>query len=53
MPEGTMMNGVAVLLGRSFSPRAAGGASRLAALLFFLLAVAGAATILLEPQFAR
>jgi two-component system cell cycle sensor histidine kinase/response regulator CckA len=47
------MTAVVALLSRNFSPRAVGGASRLAALLFFLLAVMGAGTILLEPQFAR
>jgi two-component system cell cycle sensor histidine kinase/response regulator CckA len=47
------MNAVAALLSRSFSPRAVGGTCRLAALLFFVLAVIGAGTILLEPEFAR
>jgi two-component system cell cycle sensor histidine kinase/response regulator CckA len=44
---------VAALLGRTFSPRAVGGVSRLAALFFFLVAVAGSGTVLLEPQAAR
>ncbi|HEY4265213.1 MAG TPA: ATP-binding protein [Micropepsaceae bacterium] len=47
------MTGIVILLSRNFSPRAVGGTSRLAALLFFLLAVIGAGAILLEPQFAR
>ncbi|HXJ01152.1 MAG TPA: ATP-binding protein, partial [Micropepsaceae bacterium] len=47
------MSSVAALLSRNFSPHQAGGMSRLAALLFFLLAVAGAGAILFEPQFAR
>jgi two-component system, cell cycle sensor histidine kinase and response regulator CckA len=44
---------LAALLSQSFSPREAGGSSRLAALISFLLAVVGAVAILFEPQFAR
>ena len=47
------MTSIAALLSQSFSPREAGGSSRLAALIFFLLAVVGAVTVLFEPQFAR
>src|SRR6185437_15256909 len=41
------------LLGRTFSPGEPAGLSRLAALAFFLLALAGAAAALFEPQTAR
>jgi len=51
--EGTSVTEVAALLSRSFSPHRAGGPSRLAALLFFLLAVAGSSVILFEPQAAQ
>ena len=47
------MTGVAALLGRTFSPREAGGTARLAALCFFVLALAGAGIVILEPQAAR
>jgi|SRR6185312_6903961 len=47
------MSSVAALLGRTFSPGEPAGLSRLAALAFFLLALAGAAAALFEPQTAR
>jgi two-component system cell cycle sensor histidine kinase/response regulator CckA len=47
------VSGIASLLSLSFSPREAGGTSRLAALIFFLLAIVGGGTVLFEPQFAR
>ncbi len=53
MQEGPTVTQVAGLLSRNFSPREAGGPSRLAALLFFLLAVGGSVVILLEPDTAQ
>jgi two-component system, cell cycle sensor histidine kinase and response regulator CckA len=47
------MNSVVALLGRTFSPGEPAGLSRLAALAFFLLALAGAGAALFEPQTAR
>jgi two-component system cell cycle sensor histidine kinase/response regulator CckA len=47
------LSAIAALLSQSFSPRETGGSSRLAALFFFLLAVAGALAVSFEPQFAR
>jgi two-component system cell cycle sensor histidine kinase/response regulator CckA len=47
------MSVVTDLLYRCFSTREPGGASRLAALLFFVLAVLCAGALLVEPQFAR
>ena len=46
------MNGVALLLGRTFSPRQPGGVSRLLALAAFLVAVAGAVAVAFEPSVA-
>ena len=53
MREGTTATEVAALLSRSFSPKRAGGPSRLAALLFFLLSVIGSIVILLAPEAAQ
>jgi two-component system, cell cycle sensor histidine kinase and response regulator CckA len=47
------VNGVGVLLLRTFSWGQPGGAWRLAALFFFLLALAGGAAAITEPAFAR
>ncbi len=47
------MTEVAVLLSRSFSPQEAGGSSRLAALMFFVLAVIGSVVVLLAPDTAQ
>ena len=48
-----MVTSAAALLCRSFSPREPGGMTRLAALCFFLLALAGAGVVLIQPQAAR
>ena len=47
------MNGVGVMLLRNFSWGEPGGAWRLAALAFFMLALAGAAVAVAEPMAAR
>ncbi len=47
------VNGVGALLLRAFSWGQPGGAWRLAALLFFMLALAGAAVAVSEPEIAR
>ena len=47
------MSGVVALISRIFSPSQPGGASRLAALCFFLLALMGGALALADPQGER
>src|SRR5580693_2935577 len=46
------MSSVGGLLGRAFSPQRPGGVSRLAALGFFILSLAGAGVSLTQPQIA-
>jgi two-component system cell cycle sensor histidine kinase/response regulator CckA len=47
------MTAVATRLGRTFSPREPGGTARLAALLSFVVALIGAATVLVQPESAH